>query len=443
MSLIVHLKASNQRWWLSLVAAISVCLWAVNWLPIQSVEYRLTTNIAISQHRLPILKGLAGKKIVSSDPQAPSFVVQEVQGSAIEAGSAALSDLSSARVTVLFKERGMAGQIETLLDQWTVPNLQSEECRQLESQIHKERWFLETALHSKKRFELDAQREKEARNIATGELIDVAESRSTTKSPSMRFQLSSFVTHRSSSLGAEDFAQKIETTISQRSNQVQALEVCIQRLQAQTQGFLNFTGAPTVAPIVQSIPRIRLMVLGMICLSIWCLLAWWARPTLVPSKPLFWKTGAVALQRLKQWFRKISLPKQSFNDSTKSPDLRRRFEVVGIPYLGSVQIQGPEDSRSFTPLPVLARTKRSLQATASVDTMSNTMSKAATEESIASASYELDNANVLQLLRRLGEGSLVVWVVVLIARLGLDPAWRELVSVAPLAALARLILGIQ
>jgi hypothetical protein len=43
----------------------------------------------------------------------------------------------------------------------------------------------------------------------------------------------------------------------------------------------------------------------------------------------------------------------------------------------------------------------------------------------------------------LGEGSLVLWFAVLVARLMLDPAWRELVCVAPLAALARLITGIK
>jgi hypothetical protein len=49
----------------------------------------------------------------------------------------------------------------------------------------------------------------------------------------------------------------------------------------------------------------------------------------------------------------------------------------------------------------------------------------------------------LRLLRSIGEGSLVLWLGLFFARLLFDPLWRELVSVAPLAAISRMISGIQ
>ena len=55
-------------------------------------------------------------------------------------------------------------------------------------------------------------------------------------------------------------------------------------------------------------------------------------------------------------------------------------------------------------------------------------------------SYPFD---AFKMLRSLGEGSLVLWIGLLTARLLFDPAFRELVSVAPLAAISRMILGIQ
>ena len=46
-------------------------------------------------------------------------------------------------------------------------------------------------------------------------------------------------------------------------------------------------------------------------------------------------------------------------------------------------------------------------------------------------------------LRNVGEGSLVLWIGLFAARLVFDASWRELVSVAPLAAISKMIIGIQ
>jgi hypothetical protein len=46
------------------------------------------------------------------------------------------------------------------------------------------------------------------------------------------------------------------------------------------------------------------------------------------------------------------------------------------------------------------------------------------------------------LLKSISEGSLVLWIGLFAARVMFDPVWRELVMIAPLAALSRMISGI-
>lgn len=432
---IVQFLASNQRWWLSLVAAISVCLWAANWLPIQRVEYKLTTNIAISQHRLPILRGLEDKSLVSENCSGFSFVIDDVQCAVVEAGSAVNSDLASARVTMVFNTRSRVGQLEMLLDQLTKPQVQSEECKQITKQIQKERWILETALHSKKLYELDLKREKESQEASADQVADTADSNDSklvSKTPSTRFQLSSFVSRRSSRLGSDDLAQQLEAAIVKQSQKVQSLEISIDRLKAQTQGYLNFTGSPAVAPIAHAIPPIRLLVLASICFAIWFLLAWWARPwglhvgqaTKYGEGTLFNRlvTFLIATNQSRrvQPARKSPSP----SDSPAGSVSKQRFEMAGIPFLGTVQVTVRKQHVQLVSIASLKMAENASELASFLPSQSH--------------SYK-----ALQLLRRLGEGSLVLWFTILVARLMFDPAWRELVCVAPLAAIARLITGIQ
>ncbi len=98
--------------------------------------------------------------------------------------------------------------------------------------------------------------------------------------------------------------------------------------------------------------------------------------------------------------------------------------MAGIPFLGTVQV-------------TLRKQEMQMVPKASSKVAENASEPASFVPSL-SHSYQAQ-----QLLRRLGEGSLVLWFTVLVARLMFDPAWRELVYVAPFAALARLIMGIQ
>jgi len=243
----------------------------------------------------------------------------------------------------------------------------------------------------------------------------------------MRFQLSSFVSQRSSSLGSEELPQQLETAIVSHTSNIRGLEISIERLQAQTQGFLNFTGAPSIAPIAHSIPALRLMVLVAICFSIWILLAWWSRPWSILAEQSMLRN----LPKLLKLLTKVAAatkPVRVQSSSLRTPSAKnstvtQRFKVLGIPFLGAVQVIGRKQENVFGQVPVPSMVANLSEPTCSVPSDANDFQSR-------------------QLLRRLGEGSLVLWFVILVARLMFDPAWRELVCVAPLAAIARLVTGI-
>jgi hypothetical protein len=93
----------------------------------------------------------------------------------------------------------------------------------------------------------------------------------------------------------------------------------------------------------------------------------------------------------------------------------------GIPYLGAIQVV-PEAS-----------------------TVSDATSELHTQQIMSSIPIKLPSTKLdsNRLLKSLGEGSLVCWIGLFAARLTFDPLWRELIAVAPLAAISRMISGIQ
>lgn len=98
----------------------------------------------------------------------------------------------------------------------------------------------------------------------------------------------------------------------------------------------------------------------------------------------------------------------------------------GIQYLGSIQVLTNED----LPKPF----DQSIEPVAlEVDTI----------ELNSSADFEWSRyVHSIQVLKSISEGSLVLWIGLFAARVMFDPNWRELVMLAPLAALSRMISGI-
>ena len=109
------------------------------------------------------------------------------------------------------------------------------------------------------------------------------------------------------------------------------------------------------------------------------------------------------------------------------------MQSEGIPYLGSIQVLSEESSAS--------RSGSQTQTQPAVSSVATERARLTAEElAFSERSRQLKSITVL---RSLSGGSLVLWIGLFAARVIFDPVWRELVAVAPLAAISRMITGIQ
>lgn len=105
----------------------------------------------------------------------------------------------------------------------------------------------------------------------------------------------------------------------------------------------------------------------------------------------------------------------------------------GIPYLGAIHILN-EDS-------LVSRTGSQMRTQLAVSSVATEHVRlTAADLAFSDWSRQLKS---IKILRSLSEGSLVLWIGLFAARVMFDPVWRELVAVAPLAAVSRMITGIQ
>ena len=160
----------------------------------------------------------------------------------------------------------------------------------------------------------------------------------------------------------------------------------------------------------------RFLVLCVLCATVWLLFMGWLHPVL--GRRLF---GQESLQ----FNRAVPVPHETSPGSEISNSgiqkAIRWMQREGIPYLGAIQV------------------------VTEASTGSDTTSELRTPQTRSSMSTERPSAKLdsNQLLKSLGKGSLVLWIGLFAARLMFDSLWRELIVVAPLAAISRMISGIQ
>jgi hypothetical protein len=411
----MHLNrfASNPRWWISLVAATSLCLWASNILPIQQVDYRLSTSVAVSQNRLAGLHRLKGHSLGCDKCPSVHFVIQQVAFSQTPLSHSSHSDLCSAQITLVMPHRQDHQYLEAALETLTVPSATSNESRDLVKQIRKEAWLQEALCHSLKRCELDIEREKETQNIVSAAQLEqsiAGTESSTIETTKSRFQLSSFVSRKSNQSDAELVLDSLRQQSRQQEEKMESLQSSLKRLMDQDRGYLAFTGSQTVSPKVLSITVFRLVVLGIVFLICWGLLGLWADPSIagqVSSAPV----ATVLIST------RPDASRTSDSYAKKLSSSLRWLELSGIPYLGAAQVM---DS-------------------------SNHLEHSSNKKSSATRPSHTDESrgrSSVSLLRRLGNGSMLLWLILFAARLVFDPQWRELAVAAPFAAIARLIVGV-
>ena len=428
----------GKPWWVCFIAALSFCLWSANVLPIQKVEYQLTTNLAISQHRMPLLQRLAGKSTESASKNLALFSALEIQSDESSPSASANSDLRSVRVKIRCPIHCDIHDVERSLNELTAPALESSECLDFAKQLQKEQWLLESSAHSMKRLELDLERERNAiatdtvdtdtvdtnsigtnsigtnsigtNSIDTGLAANQDSEEFRTSTP---FRLASFSAPRQAQ---SELMEKLRRLNQTRSENVDSMLLTLERLKAKARGFLSLTGAPRIDPVVRPLTVFRFLVLCVLCATVWLLLMGWLNPIL---------GRRLSGQESPQFNRAVLLPHETLTASESSNSgikkAIRWMQREGIPYLGAIQV--------VTETSVVNDATHELR----------------TQQRLSSMPTEVPASKLdsNQLLKSLGEGSLVLWIGLFAARLMFDPLWRELIAVAPLAAISRMISGIQ
>ncbi|MCY2980989.1 MAG: hypothetical protein NTU79_20180 [Planctomycetota bacterium] len=411
-----------------------------NFLPVQRVEYQLTTNVAISQHRLPYLERLQANGTAPATRAIP-FSITEIKLSESELISRTNSELCSARITLKLSERCQVKNVEHILDALTTPNSDTDECVSFANQLRKERWFLEASLHSLKRLELDSEREKNAidtealANSSSSKPADAKASWSNSDSTNKPFRLISFASRSPNEDSRIELRGQLQSLTQSRSETVDSMRLTLERLKAKSRGFLSLTGSPRIVPLVHALTLFRFCVMCVLCICVWLISMWWVRPVSVKSQQLPRNEPKTATPMLSQ-------PSQHRNASLALSKTLGWMQSAGIPYLGAVQFIRDESNDGVlgNQAPLMDGDRSTASLASGLRSTQEQGQEISTDLKILSAPSELI---ALRFLRSAGKSSLVLWIGLFAARLVFDASWRELASVAPLAAVSRMIVGIQ
>ncbi len=403
-----------------MIATLSFCLWSLNLLPILQVEYQLVTNLAISQHRLPLLQKLSCQSNFEFAGKSSAFSSLEILPEDTNPASSNRSELISVRVKIRIPLRSAVNDVERCLDELTTPSMESAECQVFANQLLKERWRLESSNHLVKRLELDQERDLNA--IETEKIADDSIDVPLATTP---FRLTSYGTREHRPNTQSVLLDNLRELIHTRTENVDAMTLTLEKLKAQSRGFLSLTGSPSLNPLVRPLSMLRFTILCLLSVSVWLLLMCWLHP--IENYARFLKRSNSSRQKAQ------ANNKASPTSGSTSSGAKRTTDWMlreGIPYLGTIQIHLGE------PLVGTARLKSNPRL--ALDT-----SVTAKQELNPKASSQSCPFDAIKLLRSLGEGSLVLWIGLFASRLVFDPAIRELVSIAPLAAISRIVFGIR
>jgi hypothetical protein len=409
-----RLPSHDKASWVCLIATLAFSLWGANALPIQQLEYQLTTNLAISQHRMPMLQALASKGNLTESIKGDLFSKLELEPEEKSRPRSGSSDLRSVRVKLRCPSHCDIREIEKSLNELTIPSMESTECVVFNKQLQMERWLLESGTHSIKRLELDLERDKNAIETDRNTENVVQEGNPRASSP---FQLTAFSAPDPSQPSQVQLLDSLRQLNQTRSQNIESMLLTLDRLKVKARGFVSMTGAPRMVPIVRPLTGFRFVVLFTLVLVVWLLLMGWLMSLRINKISIRKTRGNLSATQ----FRKSGTA--AVSDSIGMEKSLHWMQREGIQYLGSIQVLTNEPASDPGVESVLAD---------------------ATEVEVDESAQLRWSRYVysIQLLKSISEGSLVLWIGLFAARTMFDPVWRELVMVAPLAALSRMISGI-
>jgi hypothetical protein len=201
------------------------------------------------------------------------------------------------------------------------------------------------------------------------------------------------------------------------------MQLTLERLKAKARGFLSTTGAPKLEPLVQSITVGRMSILVVLVGAVWILLAAWISPQFGS------KVIASTSKRNRPAKRKSDTTASAAKTYDELPTTIRWLERSGVPYLGSASIA----AGSHEPI---AAPKQNHSNTLAISTEQKDSLRELVDR-------PLPTRHAALILRNIAEGSLVLWIGLLTARMMFDSVWRELLFYAPLSAISKMIVGVS
>lgn len=431
----------EKRAWFCFVATLSVALWSINLIPLQQIEYLFSSRVAISQHRLSLLKRMANTQLDDSMRMVDCTAETQVE-------NLSNSEMQAVRVRIILSQRIAADAIAKKLDEMTVPKFESTETVELAKQMRWTRWQHQVASHMIRRLELDQEREREVNSAANAQ---------------RPFQLTGYSAPTDNgSVGDAhspgELQSSLESVRDQSHGNLLALANSLESVRSKSRGFLSLTGAPRVETIARPIQTIHVAVLLLIAVMIWTgLYAATNTNGLAILEPLCQSLSGMtreistamarrkeAKQRQKQQLERK--PRAIVKSASRNREVDQTVEWLqknGVTYFGPIQLQpfGADDAASASVIPMVT-VPVSMEADGQQREGVVAVERDAVQQDSTDAACECDAMFASYLwLRRLVDLTLLAWIGVFLFRFATDSAWRELFVVAPLAAFSRLICG--
>lgn len=378
-----------------LFATIVVLLWTVNALNLQPFEFELRSTVAISKHRVPLLRNLAGEqnsqveiagqtigmRVISCDVFEPDKLVARSHSELSDD-----ADLQTVKIRVRYQKFADVEFIEKWLESKTRPSQLSERCQIIKSKLRSAKWRLDSFEHTLRVVVEDQKRRAE--QIA----IENQEKPRTIK-------LVGFQRTESASNPDQDVIDGVSSQIKNAQNVIDELSQEWHREVAISNGFLQFSGAPKWFPIAESV-------------------GWRRGLAFIVLSAAVWGICRFLFRSVSEWIQ----------DGIRLPSLliHRARGSLSIPNLGHVELVVPSGS-AFDGFAMKEREPRD-------SSHENRGSRSQRGNSRLSVGESW--------IRGIVASGFVVWGTIVAARLIFDPAWRSLFISAPLAALSNLISGV-